>query len=93
MTYEYTFDPNKQAAIGNLEDLAPLSSDDYNILRDVPNSIYENTTIQKDFLDDIVKSGIKPKLVSEPLAPVSRVFQRVEIPYLQQFFGEKWWAK
>ncbi len=91
--FEYTFDPKKRAVLGNLEDIAPVSSDNYNILRDVPDAIYENTSIQMDFLDDIVTSGVKPKLVSNPITPPHRIFQSLEIPYLERHFGVKWWAK
>ena len=90
-TYEYTFDPNKETVLGNLEDLAPYSKDKYNVLKDVSKNIYDNTTIQQDFLDDIVRFGIKPKAVSKVSTSIERVFQQVEVPFITRHFGDQWW--
>ena len=90
-SFEYVFDPNKPAALGYTEDLAHLSPDDYNLLR-VPNDIYDNTSVQRDFMRDIVESGVYPQILSNPNDQPWRIFSRYEMKLLDRFerrFG-KW---
>jgi hypothetical protein len=91
-SFEYVFDPNKPAALGYTEDLAELSPDDYNLLR-VPDDIYDNTSVQKDFMRDIVESGVYPEILSNPTDQPWRIFSRYEMKLLDRFerrFG-KWY--
>jgi RHS repeat-associated protein len=85
-SFEYTFNPNKPAALGYSEDIAHLSTDDYNLLR-VPDNIYANTNIQKDFMRDIVESRIKPDLFSNPDLFKNRVFSYYEARLLRKLEG------
>ena len=89
-SFEYIFDPNKPGALGYTEDLANLSPDDYNLLR-VPDNIYAHTNIQRDFMRDIIESGIKPTIFSNPNDQPWRIFSRYEMRLLDRFerlFGD-----
>ena len=85
-SFEYTFNPNKPAALGYNEDIAHLSPDDYNLLR-VPDDIYANTNIQRDFMRDIVESRVKPAIFSNPDDQPWRVFSRYEMRLLDKLEG------
>jgi len=86
-SYRYTFNPNKPTALGFSEDVAQLSDDAYNTLKNVPTKIYGNTNIQSDFMRDVVRSGIKPQLFSNPNDGLTRVFSKVEVRFFNKLEG------
>ena len=64
--YTYRYNPYKETALGYLEDLEGLTPREYNLLKDIPDEIYSNTSIQSDFLRDIANSKVEPSYFSNP---------------------------
>jgi len=91
--YIYRYNPYKKAALGNLEDLGRLQPAEYNLLKDIPDEIYSNTSIQSDFLRDIANSKVEPTYFSNPNLNKKRVFSHVEHRFLTKLRGmfPEWW--
>ena len=92
--YIYRYDPCKKAALGYLEDLSELSPDNFNLLKDIPDEIYSNTSIQLDYLKDIANSKIEPSYMSDPRLFDDRVFSRLEYNFLETIRDTypDWWT-